>query len=214
MNLRMRQTSVLNIWPAFTDVAIAMLLIFLFFLFIQFIANSKLILKIRMEKKQETIQEAFAKKFAAEIANGTITIERDGNLQRFSFSDRILFKTAEAELQPLGQTTLTAVGRLLQRYKTNAKGQRLYQSVQINGHTDNIPIETEQFPSNWELSSARAIAVLRLFISDEVGIDARTLIATGYGEYHPVATNWTKVGRAKNRRIEIVLVYSETEGGK
>ena len=210
----MRQTSVLNIWPAFTDVAIAMLLIFLFFLFIQFIANSKLILKIRMEKKQETIQEAFAKKFAAEIANGTITIERDGNLQRFSFSDRILFKTAEAELQPLGQTTLTAVGRLLQRYKTDAKGQRLYQSVQINGHTDNIPIETEQFPSNWELSSARAIAVLRLFISDEVGIDARTLIATGYGEYHPVATNWTKVGRAKNRRIEIVLVYSETEGGK
>lgn len=214
MDLRMRQTSVLNIWPAFTDVAIAMLLIFLFFLFIQFIANSKLILKIRMEKKQETIQEAFAKKFAAEIANGTITIERDGNLQRFSFSDRILFKTAEAELQPLGQTTLTAVGRLLQRYKTDAKGQRLYQSVQINGHTDNIPIETEQFPSNWELSSARAIAVLRLFISDEVGIDARTLIATGYGEYHPVATNWTKVGRAKNRRIEIVLVYSETEGGK
>ena len=210
----MRQTSVLNIWPAFTDVAIAMLLIFLFFLFIQFIANSKLILKIRMEKKQETIQEAFARKFAAEIANGTITIERDGNLQRFSFSDRILFKTAEAELQPLGQTTLTAVGRLLQHYKTDAKGQRLYQSVQINGHTDNIPIETEQFPSNWELSSARAIAVLRLFISDEVGIDARTLIATGYGEYHPVATNWTKVGRAKNRRIEIVLVYSETEGGK
>ena len=214
MNLRMRQTSVLNIWPAFTDVAIAMLLIFLFFLFIQFIANSKLILKIRMEKKQETIQEAFARKFAAEIANGTITIERDGNLQRFSFSDRILFKTAEAELQPLGQTTLTAVGRLLQHYKTDEKGQRLYQSVQINGHTDNIPIETEQFPSNWELSSARAIAVLRLFISDEVGIDARTLIATGYGEYHPVATNWTKVGRAKNRRIEIVLVYSETEGGK
>ena len=51
MDLRMRQTSVLNIWPAFTDVAIAMLLIFLFFLFIQFIANSKLILKIRMEKK-------------------------------------------------------------------------------------------------------------------------------------------------------------------
>ncbi len=213
MDLRMRQTSVLNIWPAFTDVAIAMLLIFLFFLFIQFIANSKLILKIRMEKKQETIQAAFAKAFAREIANGTIAIESDGNLQRFSFSDRILFHTAEAELQPLGRTTLTAVGRLLQRYKIDEKGKRLYQSVQINGHTDNIPIETEQFPSNWELSSARAIAVLRLFV-DEIGIDARTLNATGYGEHHPVATNWTKVGRAKNRRIEIILVYSEMENGK
>ena len=213
MDLRMRQTSVLNIWPAFTDVAIAMLLIFLFFLFIQFIANSKLILKIRMEKKQETIQAAFEKAFAREIANGTIAIESDGNLQRFSFSDKILFHTAEAELQPLGRTTLTAVGRLLQRYKIDEKGKRLYQSVQINGHTDNIPIDTEQFPSNWELSSARAIAVLRLFV-DEIGIDARTLNATGYSEYHPVATNWTRVGRAKNRRIEIILVYSEMEDGK
>lgn len=213
MDLRMRQTSTLNIWPAFTDVAIAMLLIFLFFLFIQFIANSKLILKIRMEKKQETIQAAFAKAFKKEIANGTIAIEHDGNLQRFSFSDKILFHTAEAELQPLGRRTLTTVGRLLQRYKIDENGQRLYQRVQINGHTDNIPIETEQFPSNWELSSARAIAVLRLFV-DKIGIDARTLNATGYGEYHPVATNWTRVGRAKNRRIEIILVYSETEGEK
>lgn len=209
MDLRMRQTSALNIWPAFTDVSIAMLLIFLFFLFIQFVSNSKLILKIRMEKKQDTIQEAFEKQFAEEIKRGIIEIERDGNLQRFMFSDRILFKTAEAELQPLGRITLTAVGKLLQHYKTDKEGQRLYQSVQIEGHTDNVPIVTPQFPSNWELSSARAIAVLRLFV-DEVGIDPRTLIATGYGKYHPVASNRTQIGRSKNRRIEIVLVYSET----
>ena len=213
MNLRMRQNSVLNVWPAFTDVSIAMLLIFLFFLFIQFVSNSKLILKIRMEKKQDTIQEAFEKRFASEIKRGIISIERDGNLQRFMFSDRILFKTAEAELQPLGRVTLTAVGRLLQNYKTDAQGQQLYQSIQIEGHTDNVPIVTPKFPSNWELSSARAIAVLRLFV-DEVGIDPKTLIATGYGKYHPVAPNITPVGRAKNRRIEIVLVYSETEGSQ
>ena len=211
MDLRMRKTSVLNIWPAFTDVSIAMLLIFLFFLFIQFVSNSKLILKIRMEKKQDTIQEAFEKRFANEIKRGIISIGRDGNLQRFMFSDRILFKTAEAELQPLGQTTLTAVGRLLERYKTDEKGQQLYQSVQIEGHTDDVPIVTLQFPSNWELSSARAIAVLRLFV-DKVGINPRTLVATGYGKYRPVASNTTSIGRSKNRRIEIVLVYSETEG--
>ena len=187
-----------------------MLLIFLFFLFIQFVSNSKLILKIRMEKKQDTIQEAFEKQFADEIKEGIIAIERDGNLQRFMFSDRILFETAEAELQPLGQITLTDVGELLQHYKTDEKGQRLYQSVQIEGHTDNVPIVTPKFPSNWELSSARAIAVLRLFV-DEVEINPRTLIATGYGEYHPVASNLTELGRSKNRRIEIVLVYSETE---
>lgn len=210
MDLRMRQTSVLNIWPAFTDVSIAMLLIFLFFLFIQFVSNSKLLLKIRMEKKQDTIQEAFEKEFADEIKEGIITIARDGNLQRFMFSDRILFNTAEAELQPLGQMTLTAVGRLLQRYKMDDQGQRLYQRIQIDGHTDNVPIVTLQFPSNWELSSARAIAVLRLF-ADKVGINPQTLIATGYGKYRPVASNGTEIGRSKNRRIEIVLVYSETE---
>ena len=208
MNLRMRQNSVLNVWPAFTDVSIAMLLIFLFFIFIQFVSNSKLFLKIRMEKKQDTIQEAFEERFASEIKQGIISIERDGNLQRFMFSDRILFKTAEAELQPLGRSTLIAVGRLLQKHKIG-----FYQSVQIEGHTDDVPIVTPQFPSNWELSSARAIAVLRLFV-DEIGINPKTLTATGYGEFHPVAPDTTVHGRAKNRRIEIVLVYSETEGSQ
>lgn len=215
MDLRMRQNSVLNVWPAFTDVSIAMLLIFLFFLFIQFVSNSKLILKIRMEKKQDTIQEAFEKRFASEIKRGIISIERDGNLQRFMFSDRILFKTDEAVLQPLGRYTLTAVGRLLQNYKTDEKGQQLYQSIQIEGHTDNVPIMSPD-RSNWELSSDRAIAVLRLFV-DYIGIDPRTLKATGYAEYRPAAgdssdikrANNTTTKRAKNRRIEIVLVYSE-----
>ena len=220
MDLRMRQNSVLNVWPAFTDVSIAMLLIFLFFIFIQFVSNSKLILKIRMEKKQDTIQEAFEEKFASEIERGIISIERDGNLQRFMFSDRILFKTDEAVLQPLGRDTLTDVSRLLQNYKTDKKGEQLYQSIQIEGHTDNVPIISPD-RSNWELSSDRAIAVLRLFV-DRIGIDPRTLKATGYGEYRPAAgdssdierANNTITKRAKNRRIEIVLVYSETEGSQ
>lgn len=220
MDLRMRQNSALNVWPAFTDVSIAMLLIFLFFLFIQFVSNSKLILKIRMEKKQDTIQEAFEKRFASEIKQGIISIERDGNLQRFMFSDRILFKIDEAVLQPLGRSTLTAVGRLLQDYKTDEKGQQLYQSIQIEGHTDNVPIMSPD-RSNWELSSDRAIAVLRLF-ADHIGIDPRTLKATGYAEYRPAAgdssdiegANSSETKRAKNRRIEIVLVYSETEGNR
>ena len=220
MDLRMQQTSVLNIWPAFTDVSITMLLIFLFFLFIQFVSNSKLILKIRMEKKQDTIQEAFEKQFANEIKQDIISIERDGNLQRFMFSDRILFKTDEAHLQPLGRHTLTAVGRLLQNYRTDEKGQQLYQSIQIEGHTDNVPIISPD-RSNWELSSDRAIAVLRLFV-DHIGIDPRTLKATGYAEYRPTVgdsfdiegANDTDAKKAKNRRIEIVLVYSEMEGSQ
>ena len=217
MDLRMRQNSILNVWPAFTDVSIAMLLIFLFFIFIQFVSNSKLFLKIRMEKKQDTIQAAFEEKFAGEMEQGIISIERDGNLQRFMFSDRILFNTDEAVLQPLGRDTLTAVGRLLQNYKTDKKGEQLYRSIQIEGHTDDVPIISPH-RSNWELSSDRAIAVLRLFV-DHIGIDPRTLKATGYAEFRPAAgdrsdikrANNTETKRAKNRRIEIVLVYSETE---
>ncbi len=221
MDLRMRQNSILNIWPAFTDVAITMLLILLFFLFIQFLSDIKPIQQMRREKKQEVMQRAFEKRFADEINRGIIGIKVDGNLQRFSFSDRILFETAKAELQPIGQSTLTDVGKLLlQRYTESEKGEwrrsiagekgdLLYQSIQIDGHTDNVPIVTPQFPSNWELSSARAIAVLRLFV-DKLGMNPLTLLATGYGKYHPVASNGTEIGRAKNRRIEIVLVYSET----
>ena len=209
MDLRMRQTSVLNIWPAFTDVSIAMLLIFLFFLFIQFVSNSKLILKIRMEKKQNTIQEAFEKRFANEIKQGIISIERDGNLQRFTFSNKILFRTNEAILQQEGRDILIKVGDLLQDYEMDEKLGQLYKSIQIEGHTDNVPIIIPN-RSNWELSSDRAIAVLRLFV-DYIGIDPRTLTATGYGEYHPVAQNHPRYGHPKNRRIEIVLVYSETE---
>jgi chemotaxis protein MotB len=173
-----------------------------------------------MEKKQDTIQAAFKERFASEIERDIISIERDGNLQRFMFSDRILFETDEAVLQPLGRDTLTAVGQLLQNYKTDEKGEQLYQSIQIEGHTDNVPIISPD-RSNWELSSDRAIAVLRLFV-DRIGIDPRTLKATGYAEYRPAAgdssnirrANSTKTKRAKNRRIEIVLVYSETEGSQ
>ena len=117
MDLRMRRTSVLNVWPAFTDVAITMLLILLFFLFIQFLSDIKPIQQMRREKKQEVMQREFEKRFADEIERGIIGINVDGNLQSFSFSDRILFETAKAELQPLGRATLTDVGRLLlQRY--------------------------------------------------------------------------------------------------
>ena len=149
MDLRMRQNSVLNVWPAFTDVSIAMLLIFLFFLFIQFISNSKLIQKIIMEKKQDTIEKAFAEKFPNEIGQGTIAIARDGNLQRFTFSDKILFETNKAILQQEGRDILTAVGELLQNYKTDEKLGQLYKSIQIEGHTDNVPIIIPN-RSNWE----------------------------------------------------------------
>ena len=82
--------------------------------------------------------------------------------------------------------------------------------IQVSGHTDRTPISdklTGQFPTNWELSTARAINVVR-FLSEKASVPPQRLIASGYGEYHPIANNKTAAGRAKNRRIEILLTPS------
>ncbi|WP_456455864.1 OmpA/MotB family protein [Thermovibrio sp.] len=75
--------------------------------------------------------------------------------------------------------------------------------ITIEGYTDNIPIKSSRFPSNWELSAARAVSVLRLFL--QCGYDPKKLSAAGFGPYHPIAPNNTPEGRAKNRRIEIAI---------
>jgi chemotaxis protein MotB len=82
--------------------------------------------------------------------------------------------------------------------------------IQVSGHTDNHPVGEKllaQFPSNWELSASRAINVVR-FLAEKAGVPPQRLVATGYGEYHPIASNKTPSGRARNRRIEILLTPS------
>ncbi|QIB68754.1 OmpA family protein [Aminipila butyrica] len=76
--------------------------------------------------------------------------------------------------------------------------------IRIEGHTDNVPMNSEQYPSNWELSSARAASVVKLFINS--GVSPAKLVSVGYGEYRPVADNDTGEGRAKNRRIDIIVL--------
>ena len=77
-------------------------------------------------------------------------------------------------------------------------------AVQVEGHTDNMPIETEQFPSNWELSTMRAVNILR-YMEKNGGLPAKRLVAIGFAEYRPAADNATPEGRQKNRRIEIIF---------
>jgi chemotaxis protein MotB len=81
--------------------------------------------------------------------------------------------------------------------------------IRIEGHTDNLPIHTAQFPSNWELSTARAVNVLRYFIKNH-NIDPRRLAAEGFSEFHPLAANDRPENRAKNRRVEIIFIYKES----
>ena len=115
----------------------------------------------------------------------------------------VLFDTGESEVKPAGKTALAEIAATLRG--VGAK------RFQVAGHTDNQPITTEKkklFPTNWELSTARAIAVVKLLTSE--GVDPATLSAAGYGPYDAVSPNGTADGQAKNRRIEITLVPNVT----
>jgi len=86
----------------------------------------------------------------------------------------------------------------------------------VVGHTDNVPFSTVFFPSNWELSVGRAVRVVRA-LSEQRELDPRRFVATGFGEYHPVATNQTALGRSRNRRVNIIIsdvIPAEGEGGQ
>jgi chemotaxis protein MotB len=122
-------------------------------------------------------------------------IERRGLVVRV-LTDKLLFDSGQATLQPDGAPLLGEVSQLLNIDQGHP--------ITVEGHTDNEPIASAQFPSNWELSTARATTVVRFLISR--GVNASRLGAVGYAALHPIATNSTAAGRALNRRVEIVLM--------
>lgn len=120
-------------------------------------------------------------------------LARDGVV--ISLSGNVLFDSGRADLRAEGLPLLDLLAeRLVQ----------LPNELRIEGHTDSIPIRTPLYPSNWELSSARATTVTRYLV--ERGVPPGRLVAAGYGEYRPAAPNDTREGRARNRRVDIVIV--------
>jgi chemotaxis protein MotB len=117
------------------------------------------------------------------------------------FADSILFDSGGAAINPSALPILNNIGSTLAETKYN---------IRIEGHTDNIPINTNEFPSNWELSTTRAISVLRYFI-EKNAIPSNRLSAEGFGEYNPLAPNDTMENRAKNRRVEIKIFSEASE---
>jgi chemotaxis protein MotB len=138
-------------------------------------------------------------KMKDEIAKGDISLSQDGGRLRVGLIDKILFDSGEAAISKRGEEVLARVGAVLAAIDDK--------QIQVSGHTDRTPISDKlagQFPSNWELSTARAINVVR-FLSEKASVPPERLVASGYGEYHPIANNKSAAGRAKNRRIEILL---------
>jgi chemotaxis protein MotB len=109
--------------------------------------------------------------------------------------ERLVFERGKAEINPEGKIALTAIADEL-------KGRPV--KLRVEGHTDSTPIHTDRFPSNWELSTARATAVIAFFI-EKKDFDPDRLSASGYAEFHPIADNDTEEGRASNRRVDLVI---------
>ena len=148
----------------------------------------------------KTTYDELVEGLKTEIEAGEVQIRRMKDRLSVNLVDKILFDSGKASVKPTGIKILRKVGAELAKIQ----GKR----IQIEGHTDNVPIGgrlKEKFPSNWELSASRALAVVRILQTD-VGIDPTLLSSAGYGEYQPAVSNETSEGKADNRRIEIVLL--------
>lgn len=140
------------------------------------------------------LSEQLAMKLQKQIDDDEIDIRANDEWIEVNIKASVLFPSGSAGLVEAAAPILEKVAGILEKTDN---------PIHVEGYTDNIPIETSRFPSNWELSAGRAASVVRLF--EELNIKPERMAAVGYGEYHPVADNNTEEGRAKNRRIALVI---------
>ncbi len=160
--------------------------------------------QIAREKEAEIAKLAatydnLVKDLKKEIEAGEIQVTQYRDLLTVNLVDKILFDSGRTEIKPRGLEILQRVGEILK----GVGGKE----IRIEGHTDNVPIGpalAQRFPTNWELSTARATTVAR-FLQEKVGISSEKLSAAGYSQFRPVASNENEEGRRLNRRIEIIL---------
>lgn len=191
-------------WPALLDLITSTLMVFLLITFLQ-IAFGDDPEAVFTRSKQESFVQQFEKEFTREIADKKIQAEHRLNFLQITFSDGVLFESGDYRLQPGGQQLLVRCAKVFE----NAS-QTGYEQIQVEGHTDDRPIWHTGYPSdNWELSSARAISVVR-FLNELGGVTTKVFSANGYSFHRPVASNDTEEGRAHNRRVEIRLFFSGT----
>ena len=149
-------------------------------------------------------REKLTSELKEEIRKGEIAITQLKDKLSLNLVEKILFDSGSALVKKDGKKVLDRVAEILKKVQDK--------QIRIEGHTDNVPISAriiDKFPSNWELSTSRATNVVRYL--QEKGVDPKYLVAAGYSEYRNIAPNVASEGRAKNRRIEIVLTPYEAE---
>ncbi len=166
-------------------------------------------LRAQAAELEKQVQQAAADRSSletqmrSELESRDITISELQGKLTINILDRVLFASGEAELKPEGQQVLLKLAQILQQH-TNRQ-------VQVIGHTDNVPIHTRTrggFTDNWSLSAGRATAAVR-FLQEQAHVEPRRLAAVGLGEFRPIADNSTTEGRARNRRIAVVVLPEE-----
>jgi len=149
---------------------------------------------VELQKIADNVRKALAKL----VAQGLITVKQKALWVEVLISDSVLFPSGSARLQSKAVGVIKKLAGILQDFPN---------PVRVEGFTDNVPIKTIVYPSNWELSAARAASVVRLFSAS--GIAPDRLVAQGYGEFRPVASNETSKGRARNRRVVVVVLADQ-----
>jgi chemotaxis protein MotB len=155
-----------------------------------------------LEKQKETagqMAKGLENEMRSDLESKDVTISNLQGKLTVNILDRVMFDSGEAILQPDGESVLRKIAALLAAHPEL--------KIHVIGHTDNVPIRA-RFPSNWELSTARALAAVH-FLTEKAGLDPHRVGAVGYGEYRPIADNATPEGRAKNRRIAITILSDE-----
>ncbi len=125
-----------------------------------------------------------------------VTLNKEDRGLKLSFQGRVLFDLGKADIKPEVIEVLNEVAEMIKEWPNH---------VRVEGHTDDLPIDNAIFPSNWELSVARAVRVLR-FLVEEKKIDPKRISAVGYGEYRPILPNDSMENRSKNRRVDLVIL--------
>ena len=159
-----------------------------------------------LEAERELVKQkakSLEDEMRSDLESKDVTISKLQGKLTVNILDRVMFDSGEAVLKPDGEAVMVKMAGFLKEHPEL--------KIHIIGHTDNIPIRSEahgRFASNWELSTGRALAALH-FLTEKAGVDPHRVGAVGYGEFRPVADNSTAEGRAKNRRIAIVILPEE-----
>jgi len=151
-------------------------------------------------RQVEHAYDELVKALEPQVRSQEICIERSGTKLEIRFLEQVLFPSGSAVITREGEEVLAKTAHALARIQDRP--------FTIVGHTDTVPIQTDVYPSNWELSTGRACSVVR-YLSSKGGIDPTRFFAAGRSQYDPVADNATESGKAKNRRVQILVTDQE-----